>query len=94
MRTCKHKSCWCFVFDILTAAFRPITLHYKTVMTKFVRRKILSQNNSSLIPDFEEATKNIMEYEKELLRHVRLQISLETIFQVAASQMVGRERSV
>ena len=88
MRTCKHKSCWCFVFDFLTAVFRPITLHYKIVMTKFVRRKILSQNNSSLIPHFEEATKNIMEYEKELLRHVRLQIGLETIFQVAGNAIL------
>ena len=72
-------------FDLLTALIRPIILHYQITVSKFMRVKILKQTNFASASSWEKLyAKNKMQ-EEELHKQTRLQLGLETIFQLAGN---------
>ena len=71
-----------------TAAIRPIQLQYELVAIKLVKKKLLIINDSSTAPNFEEVVMKIKCLEEEIVRHTRLQLGLETIFQVTANAIL------
>ena len=71
--------------DILTAIIRPIILQYQLTVSKFMRIIILKQTNLALASSWETVCIQIKTKEKELYRQARLQLGLESIFQLAGN---------
>ena len=67
------------------APFLPVKLHCELATANFIKRKIIRLNDISMSPWFKEVVDNITNLEEVILKHIRLQISLETIFQFAGS---------
>ena len=76
------------IFNILTVAFIPIKLHCQLANAKYIRKKILDCNDISMSPWFKEVVDKIAALEEEIVRHIRLQIGLETIFQFTGSMLL------
>ena len=55
---------------------------------KLVRHKLLILNDVSMAPNFKEVVVKIKCLEEEIVRHTRLQLGLETIFQVTANTIL------
>ena len=55
---------------------------------KLVKTKLLILNDVTMAPNFKEVVMKIKYLEKEILRHSRLQLGLETIFQVSANAIL------
>ena len=72
-------------FDVLTALIRPIILHYRITVTKFIRVRILKQTDFALASSWERVCSKIKTQEEELHKQTRLQLGLETIFQLAGN---------
>ena len=72
-------------FDLLTALIRPIILHYQITVSKFMRRRILKQSDNALALSFEKVCAKIEMQEEELRKQARLQLGLETFFQLASN---------
>ena len=66
----------------------PIRLHYKLASKRFLRTKILSQNDFSLALMFEKIVKEIQQTESELSRQTQLQLGLETIYQLIGTSIL------
>ena len=76
------------LFDMITAIFHPIKLHYDLVVAKCVNEKLLESKLTSMITYFEENAKIIQRLEEEKCRHVRLQQGLETIYQLTLNLLL------
>ena len=76
------------LFVICTAIIQPIRLQYELVAMKLVRHKLLILNDVSMAPNFKEVVVKIKCLEEEIVRHARLQLGLETIFQVTANTIL------
>ena len=76
------------ILGLCTATIQPIQLHYELTATKFVKKKLFILNDVTLAPNFKEALMKIKCLEEEIIRHSRLQLGLETIFQVAANAIL------
>ena len=55
---------------------------------KLVKQKLLILNDVTMAPNFEEVVVKIKCLEEEIVRHTRLQLGLETIFQVTANAIL------
>ena len=73
------------IIDILTAIIRPIILQYQLTVSKFMRIRILKQRDLALASSWEKFCDKIKTQEKELHYQARLQLGLETIFQLAGN---------
>ena len=73
------------IIHILTAVIRPIILQYQLTVSKFMRTRILKQKDLSLASSWEKVCAKIKTQEKELYYQARLQLGLETIFQLAGN---------
>ena len=73
------------IIDILTAIIKPILLQYQLTVSKFMRIRILKQTDLALASSWEELCFKIKTQEKELYYQARLQLGLETIFQLAGN---------
>ena len=71
--------------DILTAPLRPIILHYQLTVSKLLRFRILKQTDLALASCWEKVCIEIKRQETELHKQARLQLGLETIFQLAGN---------
>ena len=72
---------------MLITVVQPVKLHFKILMLKFVRKKTLSQNET-YSPNIYDTNKRIEKCEKKLTRHVRLQLGLETTFQLTGNAIL------
>ena len=73
------------LIDILSAIITPITLQYQLTVSKFMRVRILKLTDFSLASSFEKVCTKIKIQEEQLHKHARLQLGLETIFQLAGN---------
>ena len=73
------------IIDILTAIIKPILLQYQLTVSKFMRIRILKQTDLTLASSWEKVCVKIKTQEKELYYQARLQLGLETIFQLAGN---------
>ena len=71
--------------DILTAPLRPIILQYQLTVSKLLRFRILKQTDLALASCWEKVCTKIKIQETELHKQVRLQLGLETTFQLAGN---------
>ena len=78
-------SAWNIFLDILTAIVQPIILHHQLTVSKVVRMKLLRQKDLSLSQNYFEICARIKAKEEELSKQNRLQLSIETIFQLAGN---------
>ena len=84
IRMGKVKSGTLFI-DVLTAIIRPIILQYQLTVSKFIRVRILKQSDLALASSWEKVCAKIKTEEKEVQSQARLQLGLETIFQLAGN---------
>jgi hypothetical protein len=70
------------------AAFLPVKLQCELATANFIKRKIICLNDISMSPWFKEVVDNITNLEEAIVKHIRLQISLETIFQFTGSMIL------
>ena len=76
-----NKTLFSIFKDIATTFVHPITLHFKLVASKWTKNKLLRQNDKSFASEFEEIVLIIRKLETELIKHIRLQVGLESTFQ-------------
>ena len=76
------------LLGICTALIKPIQLKFELVATKLVKKKLLIMNDQTMAPNFQEIVTKIRCLEEEILTHTRLQLGLETIFQVTANAIL------
>ena len=76
------------IINVLMAVFLPVKLHCELATAKFVRKKILGLNDISMSPWFQEVVDKIADLEEAIVRHIRLQIGLETIFQFTGNMIL------
>jgi hypothetical protein len=76
------------LLGICTAIFIPIQLQFELVATKLVKKKLLIMNDLTMAPNFQEIVTKIKCLEEEIIMHTRLQLGLETIFQVTANAIL------
>ena len=76
------------LLGICTALVKPIRLQFELVATKLVKSKLVIRNDLTIAPNFQEVVMKIKCLEEEILRHTRLQLGLETIFQVTANAIL------
>ena len=74
--------------DICTAVIQPIRSQYELVAMKLVKHKLLILNDVTMAPNFKEVVMKIKGLEEEILRQTRLQLGLETIFQLTANAIL------
>ena len=74
--------------DIVTTIIHPITLHFKLVASKWTKKKLLRQKDKSFAPEFEEIVLMIRGLKAELIKHIRLQVGLETTFQTIGNTIL------
>ena len=76
------------LLGICTAIVKPIQLQFELVATKLVKKKLFIMNDLTMAPNFQEVVMKIKCLEGEILRHTRMQLGLETIFQVTANAIL------
>ena len=76
------------LLGICTALIKPIQLKFELVATKLLKKKLLIINDQTMAPNFQEIVTKIKCLEEEILTHTRLQLGLETIFQVTANAIL------
>ena len=76
------------LLGICTALVKPIQLQFELVSTKLVKSKLVIMNDLTMAPNFQEVVMKIKCLEEEILRHTRVQLGLETIFQVTANAIL------
>ena len=74
--------------SICTELIKPIRLQFELVATKLLKKKLLIMNDLTMAPNFQEIVKKIKCLEEEIIMHTRLQLGLETIFQVTANTIL------
>ena len=78
-------STYSLFLDVLTAIIKPLILHHRLTIAKVVRMKILKQNDMALASKYHEICISIQKTQDELNKHARVQLSIETIYQLAGS---------
>ena len=76
---------WQIFQDVLRAIIHPIILHYQLTVAKLVKIKLLQQKDLSLAPNYHAICTRIKSMEEELSKQSRLQLSIETIFQLVGN---------
>ena len=76
---------WQIFQDVLRSIIHPIILHYQLTVAKLVRMKLLKQKDLSLAPNYHAICTRIKSMEEELSKQSRLQLSIETIFQLVGN---------
>lgn len=76
------------LLNTVTVGIHQILLRYKLVASKVVRQKLLDLNDITFASNFNEEVIKIKEYEEEIANHSRLQLGLETVFQVTGNAML------
>ena len=74
--------------DIFTGIIEPIQLQYELVATRLIKKKLLLMDNVKMAPNFQEVVVRIRFLEEQMIRHSRLQLGLETIFQVTGNAIL------
>ena len=74
--------------DICTAVIQPIRSQYELVAMKLVKHKLLILNDVTMAPNFKEVVMKIKCLEEVIQRQTRLQLGLETIFQLTANTIL------
>ena len=77
-----------YLFNIATAVFHQIRLQYKFVASKMVRKKLLNFNDIKFASYFKDEVIKIKEYKEEIVNHSRLQLGLETVFQLTGNAIL------
>ena len=77
-----------YLLDICMAIIQPIQMQFQLVAAKFVKKKLLHVNDVTMAPNFKEVVIQIKSIEEEIIRHSRLQLGLETIFQMEANAIL------
>ena len=77
-----------YLFNIATAVFHQIRLQYKFVASKVVRKKLLNFNDIKFASYFKDEVIKIKEYKEEIVNHSRLQLGLETVFQLTGNAIL------
>ena len=77
-----------YILDIFTGIIKPIQLHYELVANRIIKKKLLLMDNVKMAPNFNEVIMRIRFLEEQLIRHSRLQVGLETIFQVTGNAIL------
>ena len=77
-----------YILDIFTAIIQPIQLQYELVATRLMKKKLLLMDKVKMAQNFEEAVLRIRFLEEQIIRHSRLQLGLETIFQVTGNTIL------
>ena len=75
-------SIWNLLLNILTSVVQPIILHHQLVVAKVVRVKLLKQNDLTLSACYSDVCSKIKRIQESLSKQTRLQLSIETIFQL------------
>jgi hypothetical protein len=70
------------------AIMQPIQLQYELFATRLIKRKLLLIGNIKMAPNFREVILRIRFLEEQMVRHSRLQLGLETIFQVTGNTIL------
>ena len=73
------------IFNIITL---PVKLQCELATAKFIRQKIVGLNDISMSHWFKEVVDKIAIIEEVILKHIRLQIGLETIFQFTGNMIL------
>ena len=76
-----------YVFNIATVVFHQIGLQYKLVASKVVKEKLLNLNDIKFASNFKDEVIKIKEYKEEIVKHSRLQLGLETVFQITGNAL-------
>ena len=77
----KRNGSYCLP-SALVAVVQPIRLQYELATARFIRKRLICFNDTSLAIDLKVEIKKIAGLEKELTKHIRVQQGLETIFQL------------
>ena len=73
---------------LLTSPIRPLVLHFELATANYLRKKLVVLNDVIMAPNYKEIVLKIQTIEQELLRHLRLQSGLETMFQVTINTIL------
>ena len=73
------------IFNIITL---PVKLQCELATAKLIRRKIVGLNDISMSHWFKEVVDKIAIIEEVIVKHIRLQIGLETIFQFTGNMIL------
>ena len=76
---------WQIFQDVLRSIIHPIILHYQLTVAKLVKIKLIQQKDLSLAPNYHAICTRIKSMEEELSKQSRLQLSIETIFQLVGN---------
>ena len=74
--------------DLFTAIIQPIQLQYELIATRLIKKKLLLMDDVKMAPNFKELVMRIRFLEEQLIIHSRLQLGLETIFQVTGNSIL------
>ena len=77
-----------YLLDICTSLIKPIQLQFELAAIKLVKNKLLILNDATMAPNFKDVVMKIKCLEEEILRHTRLHLGLETIFQVTTDAVL------
>ena len=77
-----------YILDIFTGIIQPIQIHYELVATRLVKKKLLLMNDFKMAINFKEVIMRIKFLEEQMIRYSRLQLGLETIFQVTGNAIL------
>ena len=73
---------------MFTAIIQPIQLQYELIATRLIKKKLLLMDDVKMAPNFKELVVRIRFLEEQLIRHSRLQLGLETMFQVTGNSIL------
>ena len=73
---------------MFTAIIQPIQLQYELIATRLIKKKLLLMDDVKMAPNFKELAMRIRFLEEQLIRHSRLQLGLETMFQVTGNSIL------
>ena len=74
-----------YILNIFIAIIQPIQLQYELVATQLIKKKLLLMDDVKMAPNFKEVVMKIKFIEEQIICHSRLQLGLETIFQVTVN---------
>ena len=77
-----------YILDIFTGIIQPIQLQYELVATRLIKKKLLLMDDVKMAPNFQEVVERIRFLEELIIRHSRLQLGLETVFQVTGNTIL------
>ena len=77
-----------YILDIFTGIIWPIKLQYELVATRLIKKKLSLMDNVKMAPNFKEVVLRIRFLEAQMIRHSRIQLGLETIFQLTGNAIL------